>query len=710
MSDVRQINDNLAECRGLLWMDGWLYAHANRSKKLVRLRDTRGDGSFETEQTLLETGGGYGHGRNHIKPGPDGRIWVVQGNNVLLPAELSADSPLQFYAEDQLLPNPWDGSLFDGDVQLPAGHILSMNPDGSDVQLVAGGLRNPLDLAFNRAGHAFTFDADMERDLGSAWYMPTRVLQIVPGADYGWRRGTGRWPAAFPDSLPSVVDIGLASPTAVFFGYGAAFPKRDEEALFICDWSYGRIIAVRLQAFGEGYRATQESFITGRPLNVTDGAIGPDGALWFITGGRSTQSGLYRVSYHGSGVQDTAQPAPEPRSLAPTLDPFAQHRLRMELEKTGRPPPGITALSSALATARTGTEAQRLQLLEEILEGAFTGDPDWLRVLEVTLCRLGWSGLEGGLERLPTALRQRLVERLEPHFPHPDDTGLNHQLLKFLVYLRSPGVIEKAVAHLAQASSSEDLLFYPMILRYLKSSEQWTEEGYRTVFTALNAAEKLRGASSYFKAIADTRGEFATALKPEVMTRLADVVSPPQPASLTAHALPAHTFKQWTLADLEPLLPKVGQGRSYEGAKKALVTAQCVACHRVSADNSLPAGILGPDLSQVSARFGRRDLLLHTLEPSLAIDEKYRLLTVTQKDGSSVTGTLESEDDERITLRPNPLDQASIEIGKSLIVKREEAPISPMPTGLLNSLKAEQILDLLAWFEANGQNDPRIFY
>jgi putative heme-binding domain-containing protein len=694
VASAQVIDNSLEECRGLLYAEGWLFANANRSKTLVRLRDADDDGVFEQKQELLRTEGGYGHGRNHLKLGPDGRLWIAHGNNVLLPENLSPASPLQHYANDQLLPNPWDDSMFDGDVQLPAGHILSLNLDGSDVQLFAGGLRNPLDLAFNQNGDLFTFDADMERDLGTPWYMPTRVLHVVAGADFGWRRGTGRWPAYYADTLPSAIDIGLASPTAVFFGYGAHFPQPDQDALFICDWSYGRIIAVRLTPHGSSYTATQQNFITGRPLNVTDGVIGPDGALWFITGGRGTQSGLYRVSYSGN-----APPAARATETIPTdsnehpQDRHSQHRERLALEQAPNPPARADSAQAALALARVGTDADRRHVIEQILTEPFTDPLTALRVLEIAIAR--------SAEPPPPETQARLRRLLEPLYPAASQP-LNHQLTKHLIYLRSETVLPKAIALLSQANTSEDLLFYPFMLRYLREAPGWTEAFYRTVFDALSQAEKRNGASTYFKAIADTRAELATAVPPTLASRLASVISPPQPAALTPHALPGHSFKNWTLADLDPLLPQVASGRSFEEAKKALVSTQCVFCHRVSTDNSLPAGIFGPDLTQVSARFGRRDLLDHILNPSKVIDEKYRFLTLTKSDGSLVTGALESEDDERLTIKPNPLSAETIEIGKSMIQKREDSPHSPMPAGLLNGLKPQQILDLLAWFEAQG--------
>jgi putative heme-binding domain-containing protein len=676
---IEVIDDELLECRGLLYAHGSLFANANNTKALVRLTDQNGDGSFDERKELMRTSGGVGHGRNHIKLGPDGDIYVAHGNNVLLPEGIAADSPLKNYAHDQLIPNPWDGSMFDGNVELPAGHILRVKPDGSKITLLVGGLRNPLDIAFNSRGELFTFDADMERDVGTPWYMPTRVLHVVPGADFGWRRGTGRFPAWYADTLPSVIDIGLSSPTGIYFGYGAAFPKKYQEALYLLDWSYGRIIAVHF-----GKVVTQEDFITGRPLNVTDGCIGPDGAMWFITGGRGTQSGLYRVTSHDRSDQ-TDQTDREIPSR------FLDHQKRLSLEN--RPVAEWRAealrggeMQALLALARVGQREDLEPLLDAVLKAAPKPTLDALRVIAVAIARQGEPAQK---------------DRLAAWAVYPsEETFLNRELCRLLVYLKSPTVIEKTMPLLQTATTSEDLLFYPFMLRYLKDG--WTLDQRKIAFEALNKAEKMTGASTFFKAISDTRSELAAALKPEEATQLAAIIHPPKPAALSPHALPGHSFKNWTLADLEPQLAKMNaKSRSRESARDALVRAQCVFCHRVSTDATLPAGVFGPDLVQVSARFGRKDLLDHIMNPSKFIDEKFRLVTVKTSDGKTHSGSLESEDDERVVLKPNPLAPDTVEIGKAMIQERTISEVSPMPAGLLNALKAEQILDLLAWFE-NG--------
>jgi len=726
------IEDSLLECRGILYAHGALYANANNSKGLYRLRDADGDGVYEHKEELMHSEGGVGHGRNHIKLGPDGRIWVAHGNNVLLPSPIAPDSPLRNYANDQVVPNPWDGSMFDGTVELPAGHILAYDPKDGRIELFAGGLRNPLDIAFNNDGELFTFDADMERDVGASWYMPTRVLHVVPGADFGWRRGTGRFPSWYADTLPSVVDIGLSSPTGICFGYGAKFPKKYEQALFILDWSYGRIIAVDMQGKGASYTGTQETFVSGRPLNVTDACVGPDGALWFTTGGRGTQSGLYRVVWEGKADQrqagqDEGQGVKALRALRREIeamqpkdakkafrvmaslahdDIHIRHAARMALERTPTnlwrqevlgESTGWPGILGCLALARVGETADRAGIIARLDSLSFKDLSDEqklaaLRTLSVTLARLGNASEEE---------QTRLLAWLEPLYP-ATKRQMNQELCRLLVRLGSKQVLAKTVPMLKAAAASEDLIFYPLHLRYLK--EGWTVESKRIVFEALNRAEKLNGASSYFKAIQDTRSELAAALSPEEMKELAAVVHPPKPTALSPHAMPGHTFRVWKLEDLEKRLPEVAKGRSYEKGKAAAISTQCVFCHTMSTDRSLPAGLFGPELVQVSARFGRRDLLDHILNPSKIVDEKFRFITITQADGKTVSGSLESEDDERVTLKPNPLSPETVEIGKSQIRTRVISETSPMPPGLLNALKAEQILDLLAFIEAGG--DP----
>jgi putative heme-binding domain-containing protein len=221
----------------------------------------------------------------------------------------------------------------------------------------------------------------------------------------------------------------------------------------------------------------------------------------------------------------------------------------------------------------------------------------------------------------------------------------------------------------------------------------------------LNRAETFNGASSYFKAIEDIRIEAAASLTPSEVQQLDAVIHPKQDVKVVAGALAGQTVKEWKLEDLTPLLDRVSRGRSYEKARATLVASACVACHRVSNDRTLPAGVVGPDLTAVSSRFNRRDLLDNILNPSKVIDDKYKNVVVLLSDGTRAAGSVESEDDVKLVLKPNPLSPEKIEVPKNLIKNRKLSDVSPMPAGLLNALTADQILDILAYFEAGG--DPK---
>ena len=92
-----------------------------------------------------------------------------------------------------------------------------------------------------------------------------------------------------------MIELGPGSPTGVLFGTNAKFPKRYQEAIYLLDWTFGRIYALHLSADGSSYTAEKEVLLSGKALPVSDAAIGPDGAMYFTTGGRRLGSKLYRV-------------------------------------------------------------------------------------------------------------------------------------------------------------------------------------------------------------------------------------------------------------------------------------------------------------------------------------------------------------------------------------------------------------------------------
>lgn len=248
------------------------------------------------------------HGPHAPVLGPDGLIYVLMGDHSHPEHDADPASPYHHaYEGDLITPRYEDPNGYGVGVKAPCGRIIRTDAAGSFFETFAAGFRNPYGFCFTRGGELITHESDMEWDVGMPWYRPTRLLHVVAGGDYGWRSGWGAWPTYFFDSLPSIGDTGRASPTAVVLYSHVMYPRRYQNTLFVGDWSRGRILNVRLKPSGASYVAETSVFLEGKPLNVTYLAVGPDGALYFCTGGRDTEGGVYRVVWNGK-VPDEALP------------------------------------------------------------------------------------------------------------------------------------------------------------------------------------------------------------------------------------------------------------------------------------------------------------------------------------------------------------------------------------------------------------------
>ncbi len=324
-------------CQGMCWIRDalWLVGDGPQGTGLYRCRDTDGDDRIDEVKLIHKFKGGMGeHGPHAILHGPDDMVYVIIGNHAWAqPEKLAANSPLARWpngqmgpdqghpdtTEDVLLPRLNDARGHAANILAPGGTIWRMDHEGHNMALVTAGFRNAYDAAFSPHGELFTFDSDMDWDEALPWYRPVRVCHCPPGADFVWRTGAANTPNYYIDSLPPTAETGRGSPVGVEFYNHNAFPDKYRGALFLGDWAIGVIYAVHLKPDGASYKAEVERFCVGAPMNVTDLAVGPDGALYFTMGGRGTQGGVYRIKYEGKteAVSGPVQPlAPWSRGRA----------------------------------------------------------------------------------------------------------------------------------------------------------------------------------------------------------------------------------------------------------------------------------------------------------------------------------------------------------------------------------------------------------
>jgi putative heme-binding domain-containing protein len=632
-----------------------------------------------------------------------------------------------------------------------------MDLDGKNAELFSAGQRNDYDIAFNADGELFGFDSDMEWDWGTPWYRPIRAFHAVRGGDHGFREGGAKWPEYYADSLPASVTIGIGCPTGVVFGTGAKFPATYQKAFFICDWTYGRLIAVHLKPNGASYGGDWENFVapkslktkTGRtPLNLTDVVIGDDGSLFFTTGGRGTQANLFRVTYTGSeaAVPLTAAQLhdkegsdarelrhkleafnvrPDPAAFAfawPHLsspDRSIRYAARMAIERNPvaewqakalaekQPDAAFTAL---LALARNGSADTQPAIVKALASFPFSKLTEEqalnkLRVIEVSIARQGVPSGE---------VASQLVADVDPVFPAKTEFA-NRELCQVLLALGAPNAVAKTVALLRAAPTQEEQLTYVVALRNIKTG--WNDalrREYLSWWNVPRSAQHPEHVVQWFKDAGinfNNGASFAGFLR----NALKDVTASMTPAEVAAMgdltklkpAAKAPTelrkfVKDWKTADLLPLLDKVGKGRDFARGKALFDAVQCALCHRFGDQG----GATGPDLTTVSTRFKRQDILESITEPSKVVSEQYMNTVFTMADGTVVAGRISQESGDKVVVMTNPFDAAvTTTVSKAKIKSRELSKISIMPPGLLATCTEAEVLDLLAYLESMG--DPK---
>jgi quinoprotein glucose dehydrogenase len=241
---------------------------------LWRLRDSNGDGVAE-ERVKIHSGFGVkasflGHDLHALTLGMDGRLYFSIG-----------DRGFHVVTREGTTLHESDN-----------GAVLRCDLDGSHLEVVHHGLRNPQGLAFDEFGNLFAGDNNCDKGDKS------RLIYIVDGGDSAWRMtyqslgapvSGGPWmseelwqtesPLSPQWAVPAVGYIG-AGPSGLRFSAVGAWPERLRNRFFHMNFvGNSGIITFKTEADGAGFRiAEYQDFLT--PLNVSDCAFGHDGRLY----------------------------------------------------------------------------------------------------------------------------------------------------------------------------------------------------------------------------------------------------------------------------------------------------------------------------------------------------------------------------------------------------------------------------------------------
>ena len=240
------------------------------------LKDTNGDRKPDVREKVSS---GYGvrysllgHDLHGLRFGPDGRLYFSMGDRGLHVKT----------KEGKTIDLPDEGS------------VLRCEPDGSNLEVFATGLRNPQKLAFDDYGNLFTGDNNC--DHGD----PARWVYIVEGGDTGWRIGyqhhhavnpTGPWLAEGLTNLeekntaayviPPIAHI-AGGPSGCTYYPGTSLPERYNGHFFLTDFRAGPhspVWSFAMKPKGAGFELVdRHEFIRG--LVPTDIEFGIDGGAY----------------------------------------------------------------------------------------------------------------------------------------------------------------------------------------------------------------------------------------------------------------------------------------------------------------------------------------------------------------------------------------------------------------------------------------------
>lgn len=534
-----------------------------------------------------------GHDAHGLKTGPDGRIYFTVG-------DCGANIPTKEGGRIELL---------------ATGGVLRCWPDGSGLELVAKGLRNPDSLAFNELGDLFTGDNNADGGDKSRW------IHVVPEADYGWRfhyqfvrepklgvwNSEGLWTneaaKKAPAILPPVVLIGHG-PSGVAYYPGTGLPSQYDRHFFMCDFP-GGVRAFRINPSGASYtpELPQQVLLDNSPkemsgkiawggMYISDVAFAPNGGLYMTEWGHGfekTSSGrIFRV--HAPEVDQSDLVRETVTILGSDFKTLDAPRLT---ELLSHPDQRVRQKSQFAIAKRENA----LEILTPVLKTS--GEKPFARYHAI------WA--LGQIGRIHSEVVRPLLLNLLTH----SDSETKAQALRVLTDLRTKNISREVAPLLASPEPrvafhaamalrhSPDADAVPILIEVIRQNT--TEDAHlrhaRIVALAACAPAKVLSVLTLQESSA-VRLAAVLALRRQSSTEITAFLNDPDPAVRTEAARAIYDLP------IAPALPKLAALASRSDLPKAVLQRAAAARHHLGTlgDADALIGIATDPQSQASAR------------------------------------------------------------------------------------------------------------
>lgn len=677
---------------------------------LLVYTDNDGDAIFDsskgdTREVLLTgfNGRNHDHSLHSITVGPDGKWYFSVGNCGAVFTDNdgktwrigAASQTSSWWPKDPNLPDR-DPSTFggqksdDGNVYI-GGFIARMNPDGTEVEILAHNLRNSYENCVTLAGDIFAADNDDQP--------ACRTFAVLEGANYGFasRDGSRSWQADRrpgqdirtaswrqddPGVAPAGDVYGGGAPTGIVYYEHGALGDRWNGTLLLCEPARNTIFGYKPKRNGEGWDLKRFEFLTtnkeGKIIGTdftggdttaqaddtktlfrpSDIAVGPDGALyisdWYDprVGGHndlddSLAGTIYRVAPKGfkSSIPDfVLQPSSEGVHNA-SKSP-AVHVRALAGPTLNRPEAKTPSVEELIAQSETLDITDRAALEEwgmhcegneaEIFS-AILNDQEKKAPLEWSpqFAKLAW--------RLHPpesiqAFKQRALEENLPEKARKDAmTAIGYN-----------DITEAASAMLEIAENTSDTI--------RSTALWWLLNRKDNAWKPANLAENLKASSLY----------------------------DPDSVQLTSITTPEPTAADYSLADVMAL-----KGNAEKGA---ITSLRCVMCHKIGDHGS----DFGPDLSEWGRTQPTETILRSIIEPGADIAHGFHGTEVETTGGLIIQGVVINDSDPLIIQSMGGVTQT---IPRKRIKRKSDMNRSLMMTANQLGLTKQDIADIAAYLK-----------
>lgn len=260
---------------GVLHHDGDVYTTI--VPDVWKLRDTNNDGKADQREPIAYGFGVHlayaGHDMHGLTVGVDGRIYWTIGDKGL---GATSKEGLHFKYPNQ-------------------GAVLRCEPDGSNFEVFARGLRNVQELAFDQFGNIFSIDNDSDRPGEKE-----RFVYIVRHMDAGWRSNWQYIQDSFnpwtdemlwepyqkgqPAYILPPISLYKDGPAGTTFNPGTALSEKWANYFFHTSAPNGQQWAFQVEQNGASFRMINDMQI-GNGVPIVGINFGPDGALYGVDWG-----------------------------------------------------------------------------------------------------------------------------------------------------------------------------------------------------------------------------------------------------------------------------------------------------------------------------------------------------------------------------------------------------------------------------------------